>query len=143
MVIWNKKTFTEELRKNCTREVTKVCIELIEFSEKYAANITWGRGSDKGTLTFRCDYDAGLIPLFHLSSDGKINLLINFLRSKDIPKQVIRDIVLKLESNFLRDYDEELYPSDIFENIDDLFHTKTQLDKFLKTIEGVVYRLKQ
>jgi hypothetical protein len=143
MKTWNKKTFTEELRKNCSREVTKVGIELIKFSEKYAANITWGRGSDKGTLTFRSEYDQGLIPLFHLSSDGKINLLINFLRSKEIPKQVIRDIVLKLESNFLRDYDEELYPSDIFENIDDLFHTKTQLDKFLKTIEGVVYRLKQ
>jgi hypothetical protein len=143
MKTWNKKTFTEELRKNCSREVTKVGIELIKFSEKYAANITWGRGSDKGTLTFRSEYDQGLIPLFHLSSDGKINLLINFLRSKEIPKQVMRDIVLKLESNFLRDYDEELYPSDIFENIDDLFHTKTQLDKFLKTIEGVVYRLKQ
>jgi hypothetical protein len=143
MKTWNKKTFTEELRKNCSREVTKVGIELIKFSEKYAANITWGRGSDKGTLTFRSEYDQGLIPLFHLSSDGKINLLINFLRSKEIPKQVIRDIVLKLESNFLRDYDEELYPSDIFENIDDLFHTKTQLDKFLKTMEGVVYRLKQ
>ncbi len=143
MTNWNKKTFTEDLRKNCTREVAKVGIELIEFAENYADNITWGRGSDKGTLTFRCEYDAGLIPLFHLSSDGKINLLINFFRSKEIPKQVIRDIVLKLEANFLRDYDEELYPSDIFENIDDLFHTKTQLDKFLKTMEGVVYRLKQ
>lgn len=143
MTTWNKKTFTEELRNNCTREVVKVGIELIEFAEKFAANITWGRGSDKGTLTFRCEYDGGLIPLFHLSSDGKINLLINFLRSKEIPKQVIRDIVLKLESNFLRDYDEEMYPSDIFENVDDLFHTKTQLDKFLKTMEGVVYRLKQ
>ena len=51
MTTWNKKTFTEELRKNCTREVTKIGIELINFSEKYAANITWGRGSDKGTLT--------------------------------------------------------------------------------------------
>ncbi len=143
MVTWNKKTFTEELRKNCTREVAKVGIELIEFSEKYADNITWGRGSDKGTLTFRCESDIGLIPLFHLSSDGKLNLLINFLRTKDIPKQVIRDMTLKLESNLLRDYDEEMYPSDIFENIGDLFHTKTQLEKFLKTMEGAVYRLKQ
>jgi hypothetical protein len=50
---------------------------------------------------------------------------------------------LKLESNILRDYDEDMYPSDIFENIDELFHTKTQLDKFLKTMEGAVYRLKQ
>ena len=143
MVNWNKNTFTEDLRKNCSREVAKVGIELIEFAEKYADNITWGRGSDKGTLTFRCESDSGLIPLFHLSSDGKLNLLINFLRTKDIPKQVIRDIVLKLESNFMRDYDEELYSSDIFENIDELFHTRPQLDKFLKTLEGAVYRLKQ
>lgn len=143
MVTWNKKTFTEDLRTSCSREVAKVGIELIEFAEKYADNITWGRGSDKGTLTMRCESDSGLIPLFHLTSDGKLNLLINFLRTKDIPKQVIRDIVLKLESNFMRDYDEELYPSDIFENIDELFHTQTQLDKFLKTLEGAVYRLKQ
>ena len=143
MVTWNKKTFTEHLRKNCKREVDNVGIALIAFSEKYADNITWGRGSDKGTLTFRCESDSGLIPLFHLTSDGKLNLLINFFRSKEIPKQVIRDIILKLESNFMRDYDEEMYPSDIFENIDDLFHTKTQLDKFLKTMEGAVYRLKQ
>ena len=102
MVTWNKKTFTEDLRKNCSREVAKVGIELIKFAEIYADNITWGRGSDKGTLTFRCESDIGLIPLFHLTTDGKLNLLINFLRSKEIPKQVIRDIVLKLESNILR-----------------------------------------
>jgi len=143
MVTWDKQSFTDELRQNCTREVTKVGMELIEFSEKHADNITWGRGNGKGTLTFRCESDSGLLPLFHLSSDGKLNILINFLRSKDIPKQVIRDVVIKLESNFLRDYDEELYPSDVFENVDNLFHTKSQLEKFLETMEGVVYRLKQ
>jgi len=143
MVTWNKKNFISDLRTNCTREVSKIGVELIEFSEKFADNITWGRGSDKGTLTFRVESDAGMIPLFHLSSDGKINLLINFLRTKDIPRQVIKDLELKLESNFLRDYDEEMYPSDVFENVEDLFHTKTQLEKFLKTMEGVVYRLRQ
>ena len=143
MVTWNKKNFISDLRANCSREVSKIGVELIEFSEKYADNITWGRGSDKGTLTFRVESDAGMIPLFHLSSDGKINLLINFLRTKDIPKQVIKDLELKLESNFLRDYDEDMYPSDVFESVEDLFHTKTQLEKFLKTMEGVVYRLRQ
>ncbi len=143
MANWNKKTFIEDLRKNCTREVAKVGIELIDFAEKHADNITWGRGSDNGTMTFRCESDSGMIPLFHFSSDGKLNLLINFLRSKEIPKQVIRDLTLKLEANLLRDYDEEMYPSDIFVNIEELFHTKTQVDKFLKTLEGTVYRLKQ
>ena len=56
---------------------------------------------------------------------------------------VIRDVVIKLESNFLRDYNEQGYPSDVFVPMDELFHTQSQVDKFLKTMEGATYRLKQ
>jgi len=56
---------------------------------------------------------------------------------------VIRDVVIKLESNFLRDYNEQSYPSDVFVPMDELFHTQGQVDKFLKTMEGATYRLKQ
>jgi hypothetical protein len=56
---------------------------------------------------------------------------------------VIRDVVIKMESNFLRDYDEEGYPSDVFVSMEDLFHTQSQVDKFIKTMEGATYRLKQ
>ena len=94
-------------------------------------------------MTFRCTSDVGLLPLFHINSEGDINLQINFLRNKDIPKMVLRDMVVKLESNFLIEYDTEMYPVDTFEPIEDLFHTKSQVTKFLKTIEGCVYRLKQ
>ena len=52
-------------------------------------------------------------------------------------------MIVKLEANFLRDYDDESYPSDSYENMEYLFHTYTQVDKFLGTVEGVVYRLKQ
>jgi hypothetical protein len=56
---------------------------------------------------------------------------------------VLRDMVVKLESNFMREYDTEMYPNDTFEPIEELFHTKSQITKFLKTIEGCAYRLKQ
>jgi len=56
---------------------------------------------------------------------------------------VLRDMIVKLESNFLMEYDPEMYPVDSFMSIEELFHTKSQVDKFLKTIEGCVYRLKQ
>ena len=56
---------------------------------------------------------------------------------------VLRDIVLKLESNFLRDYNVDEYPSDIFVPMDELFYTESQVEKFLKTMEGCTYRLKQ
>ena len=78
-----------------------------------------------------------------MTSNGQLNLQINFMRNKDIPPMVLRDVVLKLESNFIRDYDEIEYPSDVFVPIVDLFHTENQLEKFLKTMEGATYRLRQ
>ena len=140
---WNKENFLSDLEENCSREVVKVTKEIIKFSEKYSEHISWGRGSEHGTMTFRCASDVGLLPLFHLNSEGNINLQIIFLRNKDIPKMVLRDMVVKLESNFLIEYDPEMYPVDSFEPIENLFHTKSQVTKFLKTIEGCVYRLKQ
>ena len=78
-----------------------------------------------------------------MTSIGQLNLQINFMRSKEIPPMVIRDVVIKLESNFLMDYDEDGYPSDVFVSMEDLFHTQSQVDKFIKTMEGATYRLKQ
>ena len=140
---WDKDQFIVHLREQCSREVAKIGVSIIEFSEKYADDISWGRGVDHGTLTYRCDTDVGPIPLFHMTSIGQLNLQINFMRNKEIPSMVIRDMVLKLESNFLRDYDEIEYPSDVFVNIDELFHTENQVEKFLKTMEGCTYRLRQ
>ena len=140
---WDKNLFIDHLRAHCTREVAKVGIAIIEFTEKFADDISWGRGTDHGTLTFRCNTDIGPLPLFHMTSNGQLNLQINFMRSKDIPPMVLRDVVLKLESNFIRDYDEIEYPSDVFVPIVDLFHTENQLEKFLKTMEGATYRLRQ
>ena len=124
---WDKNLFIDHLREQCTREVANVGVAIIEFTEKFADDISWGRGTDHGTLTFRCNTDVGPLPLFHLTSSGQLNLQINFMRSKDIPPMVLRDVVLKLESNFIRDYDETEYPSDVFVPIDELFHTENQL----------------
>ena len=140
---WDKNSFLDHLRENCTREIAKVGVSIIELAEKFADDISWGRGTDHGTLTFRCNTDVGPLPLFHMTSVGQLNLQINFMRSKDIPPMVVRDVVLKLESNFIRDYDEVEYPSDVFVPIDELFHTENQLEKFLKTMEGATYRLRQ
>jgi len=140
---WEKQSFIDHLRENCTREIAKVGVSIIEFTEKFADDISWGRGTDHGTLTFRCNTDVGPLPLFHMTSIGQLNLQINFMRSKEIPPMVLRDVVLKLESNFLREYDETEYPSDVFVPIDELFYTENQLEKFLKTMEGATYRLRQ
>jgi hypothetical protein len=140
---WYNYQFIEHLRDNCSREVAKVGVSIIDFTERHADDISWGRGGDHGTLTFRCNSDEGPLPLFHMTSTGQLNLQINFMRHKEIPPMVIRDMVLKLESNFLRDYNPVEYPSDVFVPIDELFHTENQVEKFLKTMEGCTYRLKQ
>lgn len=140
---WDKEQFINHLRENCNREVAKIGVSIIEFSEKHGTDVSWGRGTDHGTLTYRCDSDIGSLPLFHMTSKGQLNLQINFMRNKEIPPMVVQDIVLKLESNFLRDYDEIEYSSDVFVPMEELFHTQAQVDKFLKTMEGATYRLKQ
>ena len=78
-----------------------------------------------------------------MTSEGQLNLQINFLRSKNVTKQVLRDFTVKLESIFLVEFDEEMYPTDTFEPMNELFHTSNQVEKFIKTIEGCTYRLKQ
>ena len=143
MAKWEKDSFIKDLQKNCSREVAKIGKRIIEFSEKNADDITWGRGVEHGTLTYRADSDFGLLSVFHLTSDGKINLQINYLRDKKLPPQVMRDLTVKLESNFLLEYDEEMYPADVFVEVEDLFHTSSQVDKFLKAIETFSYRLRQ
>ena len=140
---WTKEEFVEDLRSKCTREIAKISERIIEFSEEHASEMTWGRGDDHGTFTFRCSSDVGMLPLFHMTSHGHLNLQVNFLREKELPKQVLRDMIVKIEANFLRDYDEESYPVDSYEEMEYLFHTYSQVDKFLSTMEGVVYRLKQ
>lgn len=143
MTNWTKESFIEHMRDNCSREIAKIGEAIIEFGEKNASDMSWGRGTDHGTLTYRCESDEGHLPLFHMTSIGQLNLQINFMRTKEIPSMVIRDVVIKLESNFLRDYDEVEYPSDVFVDMEDLFHTQSQVDKFIKTMEGATYRLKQ
>ena len=140
---WTKEKFVEDLRNNCSREIAKIGEQIIEFSEKNATEMSWGRGDDHGTFTFRCSSDFGMLPLFHMQSDGQLNLQINFVGEYDWPNLVMRDMLVKLEANFLRDYDAESYPVDSYEEMEFMFHTHTQVDKFISTIEGCVYRLKQ
>ena len=131
------------MTENCSREVAKIGNAIIDFSEKYADEVSWGRGNDHGTLTFRCNSDFGVLPLFHMTSEGTLNIQVNFLRSKGVPRQILLDVVRKLESNFLREYDAVMYDVDTFEPISQLFFTSSQVDKFLNTMEGCCYRLRQ
>ena len=56
---WDKDLFIDHMREQCNREIAKVGVMIIEFTEKHADDVSWGRGSDHGTLTFRCDTDVG------------------------------------------------------------------------------------
>ena len=65
------------MRDNCNREIAKIGLSIIEFSEAYGTDLSWGRGTDHGTLTYRCDSDIGPLPLFHMTSKGQLSLQIN------------------------------------------------------------------
>jgi len=140
---WNKKAFLDDLKTNSTREVVKVGEILCSFIEHHADEAAWGRGKEVGTLTFKSKSDFGIVSLFQMTSRGHIKFNINALRQKGIPKPVLRDYLLKLESNFLKDYDPVNYPTDSYEDINELFNTSSQLEKFTQCIEGIAYRLRQ
>ena len=144
MTKWNKDTFIESSKSICEIRISIVIVELIKFSETTADIISWGRGEGYGTMTYKCkSYDYGVVPLFHLTTHGQIKFPLNSLRSKILKKEIINDYQLKLESNFMMDFDEEEYPIDVFYTLDDLFVMHVEVEKFINTIISVSARLHQ
>ena len=141
---WNKDTFIPVVKDNCNPTISNIIVDLVNFSIAEADVVNWGRGEGYGTMTYKCkSEDYGLIPLFHLTTNGQIKIPINFLRSKVRKKEIINDLQLKLESNFMMYFDEETCSTDVFYKIEDLFIIKAEVDKFIFTIQGIAARLHQ
>ena len=95
-------------------------------------------------MTYKCkSEDLGIIPLFHITTEGQIKFLLNYLRNKIRKKEILKDFQLKLETNFLMDFSEPSYSTDIFYNIEEIFNTKNDVNKFVNTISGISARLHQ
>ena len=141
---WNKDTFIEKAKNSCYPHISNIVIDLVNFAHGNADNLSWGKGKQQGTMVFKCKSDDfGMVPLFHLTTDGQIKFQLNYMRSNVGKKEIVRDFQLKLESNFLMDLDEEEYPSDFFHEVDELFNIKHEVEKFENTIQGISARLKQ
>ena len=144
MIKWNKDSFISSSKQDCEPRISHIIIDLVTFSDSHADVINWGRGKGYGTMTFKCkSEDYGLLPLFHITTNGQIKFPLNFLRSKITKKEIINDFQLKLESNFMMYFDEDVCPSDVYFSIDDLFLMKSEVDKFIFTIQGISARLHQ
>ena len=144
MAKWNKELFIKTIKESCQARISNIVVDLVKFTEEEADLITWGRGEGYGTMTFKCkSIDYGIIPLFHLTSNGQIKFPLNFLKQKIIKKEIVREYQLKLESNFMMYFDEEVYPTDIFYTIDELFVMQIEVQKFTLTIQGISARLHQ
>ena len=81
--------------------------------------------------------------LFHLTTNGQIKFPLNLLRNRIQKKEIISDFQLKLESNFMMYFDEDKHPSDIFFDVDELFLMKSEINKFIFTVQGISARLHQ
>ena len=144
MAKWNKELFIKTIKESCQTRISNIVVDLVKFTQEEADLITWGRGEGYGTMTFKCkSIDYGIIPLFHLTSNGQIKFPLNFLKQKIIKKEIVREYQLKLESNFMMYFDEEVYPTDIFYTIDELFVMQIEVQKFTLTIQGISARLHQ
>ena len=141
---WDKNTFIEKAKDSCYPHISNVLIDLVNFSDVYADIISWGKGKDCGTMTFKCKSDDyGIVPLFHITTNGQIKFQLNYLRQKVRKKEILRDYQLKLESNFMMDFGEDYYPSDIYHHMGDMFTIRIEVEKFVQTIQGIAHRLRQ
>ncbi len=144
MAKWNKNTFIKKTKNDCLSHVSMIMLDLIKFSEDNADQIVWGSGDQYGTMTYKCkSIDHGFIPLFYITTQGRIKISMNLLRSKVNQPEIIRDFQLKLESNFLMDFDSEDYPSDIYHSLEDLFTMRSEVNRFTTTIQSISARLHQ
>ena len=144
MAKWDKDLFIKTIKESCQTRISNIVVDLVKFTEDEADSVSWGRGEGYGTMTFKCkSIDYGLLPLFHLTSNGQIKFPLNHLKQKINKKEIIREYQLKLESNFMMYFDEEVYPTDIFYTIDELFVMQIEGQKFILTIQGLSARLHQ
>ena len=144
MAKWTKNTFINTTKTNCLSHVSMIMMDLIKFSEDNADQVVWGSGDQYGTMTYKCkSMDHGFIPLFYITTQGRIKISMNLLRAKITQPEIIRDFQLKLESNFLMDFDSEDYPSDIYHSLEDLFTMRSEVNRFTTTIQSVTARLHQ
>ena len=144
MAKWNKETFISFTKENCEPHVQTTIMDLVKFAERDADQVSWGRGEGYGTMTFKCKSDDyGIVPLFHITTNGLIKFQLNYLRQKVRKKEILRDYQLKLESNFMMDFGEAYYPSDIYHKMGDMFTIRTEVEKFVQTIQGIAHRLRQ
>ena len=144
MAKWNKATFIICTKENCEPRVQTTIMDLVKFAEEDADQVSWGRGEGYGTMTFKCKSDDyGIVPLFHITTNGQIKFQLNYLRQKVRGKEILRDYQLKLESNFMIDFGADYYPSDLYHKMGDMFTIKNEVDKFIQTIQGIAHRLRQ
>ena len=141
---WNQDLFIKTIKEQCQTRVSNIVVDLVKFAELEADIISWGRGEGYGTMTFKCkSFDHGILPLFHLTSNGQIKFPLNLLRQKITKKEIVNDYQLKLESNFMMYFDDEMYPTDIYYTIDELFVMQIEVKKFILAIQGISARLHQ
>ena len=144
MAKWNKKTFINKTKHECLSHVSMITMDLIKFAEDNADQIVWGNGDQYGTMTFKCkSIDYGFLPLFYITTNGRIKFSINLLRSKVNQSEIIRDFQLKLESNFLMDFDSFDYPNDVYHSLEEMFTMRSEVGKFTTTIKSLSARLHQ
>jgi hypothetical protein len=144
MAKWDKITFIQTTKENCEPHISNIVLELVKCAESGADIVQWGRGKGHGTMRYKCKTDDyGVLPLFEITTNGQINFLLNALRAKVRKKEILRDYQLKLESNFMMDFDEDGYTSDIYHDLDEIFTIKQEVDKFINTIRGITDRLHQ
>ena len=132
MVKWNQDLFIKTIKEQCQTRISNIVVDLVKFAELEADIITWGRGEGHGTMTFKCkSIDYGVIPLFHLTSNGQIKFPLNLLKQKITRKEIVKELDLK---GYLSKSEQYLHKVGVSERTKEVIEPRLSDQWFLKML---------
>ena len=129
---WTSERFFTEIQKLGKPEIIKQINNLFEFSRKYSDDLSWGRGTQTGSFTFRKKVLGAMISIFSVETNGHIYIRLDYIKQK-VTSEVFRALISEINSLpeiKISDVDQYPYLNPIL--------TK---DEYLNKFEDIILRL--
>lgn len=94
--IWDRRTFLAKAGQSNEPAVLTIMEELLRFAEVEADKVSWGRGQQYGSFTFKIRAREALVSVYTVWTGGSVSFRLNDIRKK-LSKEILRDFVGRLK----------------------------------------------
>lgn len=138
---WNEDSFFEDVRKRNPEKVITIIENLYEFGKTFAEDISFGTGTDKGSITPKININNKKVSLFSVFSNGDLMLPFPTLNLYKENPEIIREFIenLKLIPGFEFEANENRYPTVFLNNVAE----HNSIEQFKQVLKDYVNKLKR